>query len=91
MVFKGLLSVHYEALYGKSVVMGGSKIAHKEEVMRLGQSHVGVFLQGVALWGGRLWNITPLQTASEVLPHIARCSQKLIMHSYNFPEEEYEP
>jgi hypothetical protein len=76
---------------GRVWLWEGAKLHTKQEVMRLGQSHVGVFLQGVALWGGRLWNITPLQTASEVLPHIARCSQKLIMHSYNFPEEEYEP
>ncbi len=81
MVFKGLLSVHYEALYVKSVVMGGSKIVHKARGYETRSIACWAFLQGVALWGGRLWNITPLQTASEVLPHIARCSQKPIMHS----------
>jgi len=32
-----------EALYGKSAVMGGSKLRAKQEVMRLGQLHVGLF------------------------------------------------
>jgi len=41
-VFKGLLSVHYEALYGKSVVMGGSKIAHKAR---------GYETRSIACWG----------------------------------------
>jgi len=53
-----------EALYGKSAVMGGSKSRYETRSIAC-----RAFLQGVALWGDRLWNITPLQAASEVLPH----------------------
>jgi hypothetical protein len=62
--------------------------------MRLGQSHVRVFMKrgfmgnnesnaSTNLSRGGLWDITPLQVANEMLPRKVRCSQKLVMYRGN--------